>query len=321
MGCWNGTCGITQLPILAGDDVVLFFIGQPKTDESVAGGFCYSTGMWAPMSLPFYGKYSDYGTVQDIPDDWHARYFLDILRDHVVEREQGKNPYHQQAVTVADLTDMDTVQKLIRSGRIRCRCAELLRDRAGQSHLVGFMMVHRYAFDFMTEKVVSWRGAMTLADVTEKGRAFYEAAVAAASPHDDLCGFPISMRLRFSAPERANNPFCSLYDFATDGFSGYAVAFGIREHVDHLMEMAWAGVSIEQAGHLIDLIARFYMVAANMLPLRRSWAPQGGAGSQSTEMKMARDLAERTIAHIDLCRDAWDPEYVDESDDYEDDGV
>lgn len=318
MGCWNGTCGITQLPILAGDDVVLFFIGQPKIDESAAGGFCYSTGLWAPMSLPFYGKYNDYGMVEGIPEDWHASYFLDLLRQHVVEREQGENPYHEQAVKAADLNDVDTVQKLIRKGRIRCAVPPIYR--AGSSHLVGFMMVHQYAFNFMTEMCESWRGDMTLADVIEKGRAFYVAAIAAAADDDLRDIIPMSMRLRFSSSERANNPFFALSDIATDGFSGYAVAFGIREHVEHLVGMAEAGMPIEQAEPLIERIAQFYMFGVNMLPLRRSWAPQGGAGSQSAAMKMARDLAERTIAHIDLRRDDWDPDYQDPDYDDDDDG-
>lgn len=59
MGCWNGTCGISQIHIRAGEEVVVFPLASvPPSD------LCYTTGFWSPFVLPFYGQYDDYGNAE-----------------------------------------------------------------------------------------------------------------------------------------------------------------------------------------------------------------------------------------------------------------
>lgn len=67
MGCWNATCGFSNLSIHHGDKVVGFIL-KPKNDlkPDMGGGYCYPNEMWDPIPVPFYGKYNDYGSMEDI---------------------------------------------------------------------------------------------------------------------------------------------------------------------------------------------------------------------------------------------------------------
>lgn len=60
MGCWNKTCGLSNLHITAGEDVYVFVLEQnPHHDR------CYTTAFYRPVLLPFYSKYNDYGGGED----------------------------------------------------------------------------------------------------------------------------------------------------------------------------------------------------------------------------------------------------------------
>lgn len=96
MGSWNGTCGLTGLPIVAGDEVIAFLIAVESRIHGVtehprnggtrqvakdASGFCYSHGGGAfPVSMPFFGKYDGYGGVEGLTK---GAFWLERARDTV----------------------------------------------------------------------------------------------------------------------------------------------------------------------------------------------------------------------------------------------
>lgn len=68
MGCWNKTCGLSQLPIHAGTPTVNFLIVEniPYGDEGETPNQpCYADTYWSLIPLPFYGEYNDYGWQED----------------------------------------------------------------------------------------------------------------------------------------------------------------------------------------------------------------------------------------------------------------
>lgn len=69
MGCWNGTCGVTNLPIRAGDKVMAVLVRIPyrnKLDDM--SGACYSTDQAWPVTAGFEGVYNDYGGIEELVD-------------------------------------------------------------------------------------------------------------------------------------------------------------------------------------------------------------------------------------------------------------
>lgn len=84
MGCWCETCGITQLPINAGDKVRVFvMVSQDhySFEEGGAGGggTCYSNDRWTPIGPAIQGKYDDYGGIEKIVMDENAKMIEDRL--------------------------------------------------------------------------------------------------------------------------------------------------------------------------------------------------------------------------------------------------
>lgn len=73
MGCWNGTCGISQLPILSGDRVFGLLIAVPHKPIECPSGSCYETEFGFPISLPFRGNYNDYGGMENIEENKNTK--------------------------------------------------------------------------------------------------------------------------------------------------------------------------------------------------------------------------------------------------------
>jgi hypothetical protein len=85
MGCWNGTCAVTNLPIWAGDPIRLILTLQQSDKQGDGAGFCYSDDYWAPVALPVKGTYNDYGGIEDIKEDWNTQ----IILDHFTKNFEG----------------------------------------------------------------------------------------------------------------------------------------------------------------------------------------------------------------------------------------
>lgn len=83
MGCWNETCGISQMPICAGDKVRMFLIVEAEHWHDVA--LHYSTDLWRPFGLPLKGTYDEYGDIENLEEDALTDLMLEHLRDIIVE--------------------------------------------------------------------------------------------------------------------------------------------------------------------------------------------------------------------------------------------
>lgn len=84
MGCWNETCGITQMPIEGGDKVRMFLLVEAEHwDEG--GALYHSTDLWKPFGLPLKGTYDEYGRIENIEEDALSDLLLESLKDIIVE--------------------------------------------------------------------------------------------------------------------------------------------------------------------------------------------------------------------------------------------
>lgn len=67
MGCWNATCNVSNLPIFYGDEVVL--IPLMKVKDKTRFNTCYATDNFVPFAFPIFGKYDEYGGLEEIVPD------------------------------------------------------------------------------------------------------------------------------------------------------------------------------------------------------------------------------------------------------------
>ena len=77
MGCYNGTCMVTHLPILYGDRVVavalrphIYTVEGGRDYEQIlpdlGEGYCDVCDAYVPFPIPVEGKYNDYGGIEEI---------------------------------------------------------------------------------------------------------------------------------------------------------------------------------------------------------------------------------------------------------------
>lgn len=87
MGCWDSTCMISNLPIVAGEKIKLVIL-QPNYGRRDSGegnilgmsGYVYATDIMGPAFLPISGKYNDYGMIENIVEDWNTKIIFDHLK-------------------------------------------------------------------------------------------------------------------------------------------------------------------------------------------------------------------------------------------------
>ena len=82
MGCWNGTCMISNLPILSGEKVKLVFLTKnfEKPEILNSSGFCYSHDLLTPAFLPISGEYDDYGGIENITKDFNYKIIEEFFK-------------------------------------------------------------------------------------------------------------------------------------------------------------------------------------------------------------------------------------------------
>ena len=92
MGSWNETCAVSRLPILSGDKVV----GVLLANMNKAPRFNPASS-WAPVGLPVYGAYDDYGGIEDVVwGNLDKGFWIEPegVLENLVQLNQGENPYH-----------------------------------------------------------------------------------------------------------------------------------------------------------------------------------------------------------------------------------
>jgi len=112
MGCWNKTCGLSNLPIY-GDTPVYVFVLERNPDPHDR---CYATSLFRPCLLPFVSTYNSYGGGEDSTGPAFS-YIIEALRERLVEMPLGENQYHDIAVTAAEFGE-ELFFKAVHEGRL-----------------------------------------------------------------------------------------------------------------------------------------------------------------------------------------------------------
>lgn len=111
MGCFNKTAFYSHLPITCGDDIVMFVCADTTsrfcridcTPISIVG-----TGL-TPIAPPFFGKYDDYGAIEDVVDDVNHQLFKEKFG---MELPEFCDIMHDlSGVTIGDLKEHITKYK------------------------------------------------------------------------------------------------------------------------------------------------------------------------------------------------------------------
>ena len=264
MGSWYGTCGVSQLPIVEGDEVALFILlkngftqRMAKTEEIGGGGLVHSDSLYQPICLPIFGTYADYGVIDNIEDlgntvsnQLKSLDFIINIEEKVTRKEKYK---------FDNLTDF--IKKIERN----------------KIEYYGFMMVHKGLFDVL----VSYIKPLTNYYTDDKSLGDY---------------------LKNDAKEllkiiKDNN--LRVHDFISKDLKEYKF-IGDKRVLGN--KFKWATENYltyyrnpdiyENNSQLLDNMIDFLLFIEIMECSRKLWIPQAGSGSQDREYDVAELIGE-----------------------------
>lgn len=286
MGCWNGTCGLTQTPINSGDEIVLFPLASNVfAPKSLSGaGCCYPHDVYHPLTMPVFGKYNDYGGIEEIEGNTenYTKFFqaLDIK---------------SSAEEFDEKVDFNSLESILNDGferkTIYCETGYGREDFA-------FMMVPRELY----YAVVDNMGARVPYDKQEPYRYFVE----------KQCNASLS-KLKALEKARAAKDIDAVMDLHSSavgdsGIGGYFNGFGavgvsfVSTFVNTILHTE------EGRKQLVD----FALFCQAMEFMRKLWLPQAGQGSQANEWSLPLTLSKYVEKRTkELRQEAMDNDYDD----------
>jgi hypothetical protein len=115
MGSFNYTCGISELPIGAGDPVRLLMMTE--SPFYVPGRMtCYMYDIWTPRAFPLRAIYNDYGSVEEIEEGVGLDLWFEGLKLDLVEQGTGDNACHD--VPTSKNMKLDEFFTALQEGRL-----------------------------------------------------------------------------------------------------------------------------------------------------------------------------------------------------------
>jgi len=83
MGCWNHTCFLSNLSISCGEDMALMTLMKTKSDM----GACRPTEYYYPAPVMIYGKYDDYGGMENCYGSEIEYLLQEFIDNHTLEED------------------------------------------------------------------------------------------------------------------------------------------------------------------------------------------------------------------------------------------
>ena len=110
MGCWNETCGLTNLPIFSGEKTCAVIIEEMRPYNKS----CLSAENWCPIGPAIWGNYSGYGYIEDIPDEEEVKAFY----RQVMEKNGAK--FVDKSMNACTFDHLDIFFRYVQEGEIYC---------------------------------------------------------------------------------------------------------------------------------------------------------------------------------------------------------
>lgn len=286
MGTWYETCGITELPILHGEEALLVPLIQTHPLESrfgTSGGFCYPIDTWMPLMLPVRGVYSEFIGTIDLPVppvSWALT--ESILNEYALTWVDDRHD-SEKTEPLKAAWDPEFFQNLER-GVVQAK------DCSGNVVSVGQTLIRADVWDHLLAMSDDeyWGGAHGTAEALRKDAERLLGLFVEAQPGKFGLIDEFAIERTFGRGT-----------FRSTVFSPYEAGFGIGRILGRIVRGLKYDKTLERTGALEVLkeIADVAHVNHLMSNLRRHWGPRSGKGSSHTEWKNHASLA-RFVAAV-----------------------
>jgi hypothetical protein len=282
VGCWNGTCGISNLPIHAGDEVVALLIEvlkqEPEDQMEGQSGTCYASDFAFPITAPFEAIYNDYGGLEEIKET--------ALTDLIKTRFEA-----------------ECLETFINDVVERDECIK------ANGNAVGLWMVHRSIWNTLTKSGFKsgWGDEDLYNEALVDFPKWYESLQNALKDNERTWFWEIG--------SNREHPFtnCISPDFS----DGIYIKNALRPVMDLMKSYAKEGLSHDdpKVQVLVQPLVELRVMRATMGSLRKIWFPQSGKGAQNSSYGWHKALWDASKAVVDQ-RSAHNKEYNDAEEDY-----
>ena len=314
MGCWNKTCGLSNLHITAGTDVYVFVL-EENTNKSDR---CYSTAFWKPVLLPFMSKYNDYGGGEESSGSGF-QIIMDRVADELVEMGVGKNQYHDIAVKKEGFGEEQFFEavhehRLFKEGRHYNSTEKF-------NVVIDFVMMRKDVVDYILDNRVieKYVGGGKGTGGWDNNYIFYKFEDILKDIPEFLDEFSKLVNLPAGADEDVllrmairmmGRGFDGVFDYnhpnkVAEWVRGDNYLFSSIVNIqDEVIKLIRADKRPEAEALLTDYLKGQY-INAFMESTRKNWAPGGHEGSQSQEVDEYRLLIKATAAALDAEEAYW----------------
>lgn len=305
MGSWYKTCGLSNLHITDGEEVMVFVL-EPNTDKTDR---CYNTAFWKPLLLPFYSKYADYGR-GDGDSGIALPYIMEAIKKDLVECDVGENQYHDIAVK-KDNFDVELFYEAVHEKRL-----EVKSRFANEGTLVDYVMFRK---DIVDDILENFKREIYVGD--GKGTTGYNNNYSIVGFQDIVNDLPEYL-LEFANLATADEDGMGNFRFHSMEGLGGVFDYGHPNRVnawcrgDHYRfcrilrikdvvgKLVLDGKMAEATKLMIDHLKAVY-ISVFIDATRRVWMPGAHEGSQANEAHGYRIMAEATMRALKRERDKY----------------
>jgi hypothetical protein len=156
MGCWSETCGLSQNTINVGEDVYAVIILNNSNIEKS----CYATGISTPITFVIKGKYNDYGSIENVVDDFSCKSTIALFNEYlktdklILDDSFYKDTigqYSDYALKDGKFVNIESIFYAIERNYMSLRTNSYFGDEKQQS--ISFMLILKDVLDSMWDTV------------------------------------------------------------------------------------------------------------------------------------------------------------------------
>lgn len=308
MGCWNATCNVTNLPIHAGEKVVV--IPLVKVKEECEFNTCYPTDVFVPFAMPLIGEYDEYGSIENITTFESNKTHLLKNFNYFYGKSDGVNRTYEPVEKTDDF-ELFVKSAICVHGGCYIKTNSMLHKNGMVE--TNFMMIHYEAYKIMVEEIAKRKPYDSKLNMREAITDYMVKKIAKSRENVLLHKKAMGEVKNTSNEEKVNAlmeamTFDIYRDLAKETF-----ALGMLNPCS----IAWIGfakelIENENTNELLKQAVDMRLFTKALSCLRKGYLCDSGAGSQSEETRMHYLIAKFVMKHLRDYANEWNAENTDE---------
>lgn len=303
MGCWNGTCALTGLPIVVDDEIVL--IPLISTTNIFGNYLTYRPeDKYSPLGLPIKGLYDDYGGIEKIQmHEENERFlrnqeFYKIAEDKSISKQMVEDAYERSRFSLLsdivihtydscetekiEIEDMEQFLKeyIYNDGYM------VKVDHFNANRLFGnYFMIHREIYEILVKEIsnrIPYGQEKTFREL------YKERIITVLEKEKEI----------YNIKDEEERDY-KLFSFRLNGSISKILGLSEPTHAKNTYEYFFKVLSNEVNEELMEELLDLIMFTKALDGLRKGFHCISGAGSQQNELYLHKLVADFVNKYID----------------------